>query len=63
MTSTLRTLDNVDARILEMLQSNARETQAEIARAVGLAPSAVLERIRKLEQKVAESGGGAGQGE
>lgn len=34
-----------------MLQSNARETQAEIARAVGLAPSAVLERIRKLEAR------------
>ena len=44
-----RTLDDVDARILGLLQDNARETQAEIARAVGLAPSAVLERVRKLE--------------
>jgi Lrp/AsnC family leucine-responsive transcriptional regulator len=34
-----------------MLQANARETQADIARAVGLAPSAVLERIRKLEAR------------
>ena len=34
-----------------MLQSNARETQAEIARDVGLAPSAVLERVRKLEAR------------
>jgi Lrp/AsnC family transcriptional regulator, leucine-responsive regulatory protein len=36
---------------MEILQKNARETQAEIARAVGLAPSAVLERIRKLEAR------------
>jgi Lrp/AsnC family transcriptional regulator, leucine-responsive regulatory protein len=46
-----RTLDDVDGRILSFLQENARETQAEIARGVGLAPSAVLERIRKLEAK------------
>jgi Lrp/AsnC family leucine-responsive transcriptional regulator len=46
-----RTLDDVDARILEILQENARTTQADIAKAVGLAPSAVLERIRKLEAR------------
>ena len=46
-----RIIDEVDAEILEKLQQNARETQAEIARAVGLAPSAVLERIRKLEAR------------
>ena len=34
-----------------MLQENARVTQADVAKAVGLAPSAVLERIRKLETK------------
>lgn len=44
-------LDAVDAQISRMLQDNARETQADIARAVGLAPSAVLERIRKLEAR------------
>lgn len=44
-----RTIDEIDGLILDILQSNARETQADIARAVGLAPSAVLERIRKLE--------------
>ncbi|MDQ3418147.1 MAG: Lrp/AsnC family transcriptional regulator [Acidobacteriota bacterium] len=38
--------------ILNKLQENARETQAEIARVVGLAPSAVLERIRKLEARL-----------
>jgi Lrp/AsnC family leucine-responsive transcriptional regulator len=46
-----RIIDPVDLRILEILQNNARETQADIARAVGLAPSAVLERIRKLEAR------------
>jgi Lrp/AsnC family transcriptional regulator, leucine-responsive regulatory protein len=46
-----RILDEVDARILEILQENARTTQADVAKAVGLAPSAVLERIRKLESR------------
>jgi Lrp/AsnC family leucine-responsive transcriptional regulator len=46
-----RTIDELDARILEILQENARVTQADIAKTVGLAPSAVLERIRKLEAK------------
>lgn len=46
-----RTLDELDAVILNVLQENARTTQAEIAKTVGLAPSAVLERLRKLEAK------------
>ncbi|MGE3277897.1 MAG: Lrp/AsnC family transcriptional regulator [Vicinamibacterales bacterium] len=46
-----RTIDDTDARILGLLQDNARVTQAEIAKQVGLAPSAVLERIRKLEAR------------
>lgn len=37
--------------MLDILQYNARTTQAELAKAVGLAPSAVLERLRKLESK------------
>jgi len=44
-------LDDIDRRILSLLQENARTTQADIARAVGLAPSAVLERMRKLEAR------------
>lgn len=51
MASQDRILDELDGRILSFLQENARETQADIARAVGLAPSAVLERIRKLETR------------
>ena len=51
-----RIFDDIDLHILELLQANARETQAEIARAVGLAPSAVLERVRKLEARGALRG-------
>lgn len=51
-----RTLDQQDLRILEILQANARETQADIARDIGLAPSAVLERMRKLEARGVISG-------
>jgi Lrp/AsnC family leucine-responsive transcriptional regulator len=46
-----RIFDGVDSSILNILQSNARESHAEIARVVGLAPSAVLERVRKLEAR------------
>jgi len=49
--ATERTIDPLDLRILEILQTNARETQADIARDIGLAPSAVLERVRKLESR------------
>jgi Lrp/AsnC family leucine-responsive transcriptional regulator len=42
-------IDDTDATILSLLQDNGRISQADIARVVGLAPSAVLERIRKLE--------------
>jgi Lrp/AsnC family leucine-responsive transcriptional regulator len=44
-------IDEIDASILDLLQDNARISQADVARSVGLAPSAVLERIRKLEAK------------
>lgn len=51
-----RTFDAVDAQLLTMLQENARVSQADMARAVGLAPSAVLERLRKLEARGAVTG-------
>ena len=44
-------IDETDVRILEILQENARTSNAEIARQVGMAPSAVLERVRKLEER------------
>lgn len=46
-----RNIDDIDRRILALLQGNARMTQTEVAKAVGLAPSAVLERMRKLESR------------
>ena len=54
-----KSVDPTDLHILELLQANARETQVDIARSVGLAPSAVLERIRKLESRGIISGYGA----
>ena len=44
-------LDNTDLRILELMQNNARISNADLAREVNMAPSAVLERVKKLEQK------------
>ncbi|HWJ26793.1 MAG TPA: Lrp/AsnC family transcriptional regulator, partial [Flavisolibacter sp.] len=44
-------LDSVDLEILDMLQENARISNADMARKLNLAPSAVLERVKKLEQK------------
>lgn len=43
-------IDATDRSILALLQENARVPAAEIARAIGLAPSAVHARIRKLEE-------------
>ncbi|MBK7876093.1 MAG: Lrp/AsnC family transcriptional regulator [Planctomycetes bacterium] len=44
-------LDPTDRRILSVLQANARTSNADIARDLDMAPSAILERIKKLEQK------------
>ncbi len=44
-------MDKVDYKILSLLQENARITNSEIARQIGMVPSGVLERIRKLEEK------------
>ncbi|MCD8742002.1 Lrp/AsnC family transcriptional regulator [Mucilaginibacter roseus] len=44
-------LDKTDLQILRLMQVNARISNADIAREVGMAPSGVLERVKKLEQK------------
>jgi Lrp/AsnC family leucine-responsive transcriptional regulator len=44
-------LDATDRTILELLQANARISNADIARRLDMAPSAILDRIRKLEQR------------
>jgi len=45
------TLDSVDRQILELLQTDGRMANAEIARRLGMAPSAIFDRIRKLEER------------
>ena len=49
-------IDATDKDILNILQQDGRTSNAEIARQVNLAPSAVLERIRKLEERGAVRG-------
>jgi Lrp/AsnC family leucine-responsive transcriptional regulator len=44
-------LDKIDYGILRLMQENARITNADLARELNMAPSAVLERVKKLEQK------------
>lgn len=44
-------IDAIDRSILALLQQNARISNAEIARQVGLAPSAIFQRVRKLEEQ------------
>ena len=44
-------IDEISIKILNILQEKARIPNVEVARQVGMAPSAVLERIRKLEKQ------------
>ncbi len=44
-------LDDVSLNILKILQEKARIPNVEVARQVEMAPSAVLERIRKMERQ------------
>jgi len=44
-------IDEISLNILNILQKKARIPNVEVARQVGMAPSAVLERIRKLEKQ------------
>lgn len=44
-------LDSIDIQILNILQESGKITNADLARQIGMAPSGVLERVKKLEQK------------
>ncbi len=44
-------IDPIGIQILKILQRKARIPNVEVARQIGMAPSAVLERIRKLENQ------------
>ncbi|GAB2863194.1 Lrp/AsnC family transcriptional regulator [Actinocorallia aurea] len=47
---TSESLDETDIRLLEALQADGRASYAELARAVSMSPSAVTERVRRLEE-------------
>ncbi len=44
-------LDELDVRLLDALQHNARSTFSELAAAVGLKPPAVHDRVKRLEAR------------
>ena len=44
-------MDRTDRKILEILKTNGRVSNADLAREVGMAPSSMLERVRRLEDK------------
>lgn len=43
-------LDKIDRMILDILQSNAKITNAQLSKEIGLSPAPTLERVKKLEQ-------------
>ena len=44
-------MDALDRKILHALQKDARVKNADLARQLGVAPSTMLERIRRLEER------------
>ena len=52
-------LDAIDRRLLGILQKDGRTSNADLARAVKMAPSAVFERVRRLERDGVIRGYGA----
>lgn len=49
MQSTRVKLDKIDRKILDILQSNAKITNAQLSKDIGLSPAPTLERVKKLE--------------
>ncbi len=43
-------LDSLDRKILKILQSNAKITNAQLSVEIGLSPAPTLERVKKLEK-------------
>ncbi|WP_203825796.1 Lrp/AsnC family transcriptional regulator [Actinoplanes palleronii] len=44
-------VDELDSAIVAQLQADARQTNRELARSVGIAPSTCLERVRSLRER------------
>ncbi|MBV6646380.1 MAG: Lrp/AsnC family transcriptional regulator [Cyclobacteriaceae bacterium] len=49
LNSVIAKLDTTDRKILEILQSNAKITNAQLSKDIGLSPAPTLERVKKLE--------------
>ena len=49
-------MDNIDRKILRMLQENSKITNSYLSKQIGLSPAPTLERVRKLEKKGIISG-------
>jgi DNA-binding Lrp family transcriptional regulator len=49
-------LDQIDLRVLRVLQASGRATYDEIAQVVNLSPSATLRRVKRLEESKVISG-------
>ncbi|MGW6495850.1 Lrp/AsnC family transcriptional regulator [Nonomuraea angiospora] len=44
-------MDELDSEIVRLLQTNARQSNRELARQLGVAPSTCLERVRSLTRR------------
>src|SRR6188474_1117705 len=49
--SAMAGLDDIDRKLLKLLQEDGRTPYAELGKAVGLAVSSVNERVRKLVER------------
>ena len=43
-------LDQIDRKILQILQENGKITNAQLSAEIGLSPAPTLERVKKLEK-------------
>ena len=48
--SHVQKIDDIDKKILEILQARAKITNAKLSEEIGLSPAPTLERVKKLEQ-------------
>jgi DNA-binding Lrp family transcriptional regulator len=44
-------MDELDSALVQLLQQDARQTNQQLARALGVAPSTCLERVRSLRER------------
>ena len=53
--ATFRGVDELDSEIVRLLQTDARQSNRELARRLGIAPSTCLERVRALTRRPQEA--------